>query len=160
MKPLFKKAGIVLLAALVLAQFFGPAKTNPPVDESRTLAASIQVTPEVQTVLQRACADCHSHETTWPWYSHVAPVSWFVINHVNDGRRHLNFSDWAKYTPQQASHKLEEIDDMVQRREMPLKSYLLLHSSHAQLSEQDIRMLCDWAKDARTALLLETHNEP
>ncbi|KAA0230168.1 cytochrome C [candidate division KSB1 bacterium] len=160
MTSLFKKAGIVLLAALVIVQFLGPAKTNPPVEEGRTLAANLTTPPEIQTLLKRACADCHSHETAWPWYSHVAPASWFVINHVNDGRRHLNFSDWAKYTPKQASHKLEEIEDLVKRREMPLQSYLLLHSSHAQLSDQDIQTLSGWAKDARSVLDEEISREP
>ena len=91
----FAQGLIAGIAALLLTiQFIRPAKTNPPIVRERTLEAAVAVPPEVEAILARSCNDCHSNGTEWPWYSNVAPVSFFVINHVNEGRRHLNFSEW------------------------------------------------------------------
>src|SRR5580658_1204129 len=84
-----------LAALLAVAQFIRPARTNPVSAPGRTLEDVVSVPPEVESVLARSCADCHSDRTRWPWYSGVAPVSWFVINHVQEGRRHMNMSEWV-----------------------------------------------------------------
>src|SRR5687767_12229671 len=92
------KIGLTALAVLVLAiQFVRPARTNPATDPAATLHAQTAVPPDVAAILERSCRDCHSNGTRWPWYSNVAPVSWWVIDHVNHGRSHFNFSEWAKY---------------------------------------------------------------
>lgn len=143
MKKLFKRLLIILGLVLIVMQFFGPAKTNPAVDATKTIQAATAVPPAVTAIMTRACYDCHSHQTQWPWYSHVAPVSWFVIGHVNDGRRHLNFSEWATYEPKRLKRKLEEIKEEVEDGAMPLKSYLPLHPS-AKLSVEDIQTLSAW----------------
>ena len=91
-------------------------------------------------LLRAACYDCHSNETVWPWYAHVAPSSWFVAQHVDIGRRHLNFSTWADYPPSKADHKLEEIVEYVENHEMPLPSYLPLHPE-AKLTDDDRRLI-------------------
>ncbi|MDZ7268459.1 MAG: heme-binding domain-containing protein [candidate division KSB1 bacterium] len=158
MAKVLKIAGMVLIAFLVGAQFVRPARTTPTVDQSRTLAAQMAVPAKVQNIFDRACRDCHSHQTTWPWYSNVAPASWLVINHVNEGRRHLNFSDWAKYTPKQARHKLEEICEVISSGEMPLKSYLLLHPD-AKLTPAEVETLCAWTKSAHQRLEQESPDE-
>ena len=110
----------------------GEPRTNPPVDPARTLEAQASLTPEVAAILDRACMDCHSHKKRWPWYSHVMPVSIFVAGHVNHGRKHLNFSDWT----QQGGHRrkgarpeeqFQRICEVLEKRQMPLGSYLLLH---------------------------------
>jgi cytochrome c553 len=151
MKKVLKLAGYAVLAGLIVAQFFRPERSNPPVDAGRTVQAHLQVPANVEALLQRACQDCHSHNTSWPWYSNVAPVSWFVAEHVHDGRRHLNFSDWAKYDAERADHKLEELIEMVEQRAMPLPSYLPLHA-HAKLSDDDVRVLAEWAKAERARM--------
>lgn len=151
--------GLLLLAFLLGAQFVRPAKTSPAVEEHRTLAAMMAVPAEVHNLLERACGDCHSHQTTWPWYSNVAPVSWLLVDHVNEGRRKLNLSDWAKYSPQQARHKLEEICDVVTSGEMPLQSYLLLHPD-AKLTPDEVTALCAWTKSAHQSLVEESSAEP
>jgi hypothetical protein len=141
-------AGIVAL--LLTIQFIRPAKTNPPIVRQRTLEAAVAVPPEVEAILARSCDDCHSNRTAWPWYSNVAPVSFFVINHVNEGRRELNFSEWlppgasdpAAYTFQ----RLHNVCKSVQSASMPLKSYTLIHRQ-AILSQQDIEKLCDWSQN-------------
>ena len=158
MKKWLKLAGYALLAVFVVAQFFRPDRNNPPLDAQRAVQAHLQVPANVDALLQRACQDCHTHNTTWPWYSNVSPVSWFVAEHVNDGRRHLNFSDWAKYDAKRADHKLEEIAEVLEARAMPLPSYLPLHA-HAKLSEEDIRALVDWAKAERARLGLNGQEE-
>jgi hypothetical protein len=133
---------VVITAALGL-QLVRPARTNPPTDPSRTLAARTALTPEAAVVLDRACRDCHSNDTRWPWYSHLAPVSWFLIDHVNHGRRHFNYSDWAQYEPDVARRLLENSCDFARKETMPLPSYTRVHGE-ARLSDQDIAALCDW----------------
>ncbi len=151
MKKALRFIGFGLLGALIVAQFFRPERDNPPIDAARTLQAHMQVPANVDAILQRACQDCHSHNTSWPWYSNISPVSWFVAEHVIDGRRHLNFSDWAKYDAKRADHKLEEVIEMVEQREMPLPSYLPLHA-HAKLSDDDVRVVVEWAKAERARM--------
>lgn len=82
-------------ALLVVAQFIRPARTNPVSAPGHALEDVVAVPPAVEAVLTRSCGDCHSDRTRWPWYSQVAPVSWFVINHVQEGRRHMNLSEWV-----------------------------------------------------------------
>ena len=122
------------------------------------MLARLNVPAHVETILKRACYDCHTHQTRWPWYSHVAPVSWFVIDHVNDGRRHLNFSIWAQYDAKKAAHKLEEICSEVEAGNMPLASYLPMHPS-ARLSPEEARALCDWANEERTRVGYEIESQ-
>jgi Haem-binding domain len=143
-KKILKWTAIALAVVFAALQFIRPARTNPPVDESRTIQAHTRITPEVATILDRSCNDCHSNQTRWPWYSNVAPVSWFVVNHVNDGRREMNFSDWAQYSQDERERYLKKICLEVKQGAMPLPSYLRLHHE-AKLSSDDIKALCDWA---------------
>jgi hypothetical protein len=99
----------------------------------------------VAAILERSCNDCHSSETSWPWYSNVSPVSWFLKQHVDEGRRELSFSEWATYPKRKRERKLHEICEQVESGQMPLASYLPLHPS-ARLSDEDKRVLCDWAR--------------
>jgi len=151
MKKILPRILIILGLAFIVIQFFGPEKTNPAVDETKTILASASVPPEVSAILTRACYDCHSHQTRWPWYSNVAPVSWFVIGHVNEARQHLNFSEWATYDPKRMKRKLEEIKEEVEDGAMPLPSYLPLHPD-AKLSPEDVRALSAWAVAERQRL--------
>jgi hypothetical protein len=146
-----KRLVIALAILFIAAQFVRPSMTNPAVDESLTLRARAQIQPEVYAVMERSCNDCHSNKTSWPWYSQMAPVSWYLSRHVNQGRRELNISDWARYDNNRAMRKLDAICEEVQAGEMPIKSYLLLHPS-ASLSEADKQALCNWANQERTRL--------
>lgn len=143
-RKILKWTAITLAVIFVALQFIRPARTNPPVDESRIIQAHTRVTPEVAAILDRSCNDCHSHQTRWPWYTNVAPVSWFVVNHVNVGRREMNFSDWAQYDPEHQKGLLKDICQEVKSGAMPMSSYLRLHSE-AKLSTEDVKLLCDWA---------------
>src|SRR6266566_3490941 len=135
---------IVGAGVFVLAQFARSAKTNPATDESQTINARLQVTPQVAAIFDRSCGDCHSNKTRWPWYSNVAPVSWFVIDHVNEGRRNLNFSEWGRYTKRDTDGLFKQICQEVKSGSMPLSSYTPLHPG-SKLSPEDVKTLCDWA---------------
>jgi hypothetical protein len=155
-----KILSIVLMLGFTAIQLKRPDRTNPPINLDYTLEAHAQVTPQVSAILSRACADCHSDQTRWPWYSNVAPVSWIVSGHVVDGRRSLNFSEWDK--PNQngkkkmrPSDKLQEMCFMTQGGAMPLDSYTMIHKD-AKLSSDDIQTLCDWTERERERLAKNT----
>lgn len=134
---------------IVGIQLIRPARTNPPVNQSHTLEAVVFVPPKIESILQRGCYDCHSDRTSWPWYSNVAPVSWFVIDHVDSGRRHVNFSEWlrrdTKNPAEYTRERFQAICRQVQTGDMPLTSYLLLHRT-AKLSQDDIETICQWTR--------------
>ena len=154
MKTLLKivKWVLVALACLCVAiQFVRPARSNPTVDELQTIFARTQMTPQVTAIFNRSCADCHSSKTTWPWYSNVAPVSWFVVNHVNQGRRTMNLSEWGKLDRDRQDRRLRQICDEVTDGAMPLSSYTPMHPS-SKLSAEDKKTLCDWTEAERARL--------
>ncbi len=136
---------IALLGALLVAQFIPVERTNPPIDAGRTLQAHAQLNPQVSAVLDRSCADCHSHRTVWPWWSRVAPASWLVSSDVSDGRRELNLSDWQRYDVNNAARKLEKICEEVQGGDMPLWFYTPLHPG-TRVSATDRQAVCAWTK--------------
>lgn len=144
-KRVLRWLAVALAVVFLGAQFVRPDKVNPPHDAAQALETHVNVPREVGEVLGRACMDCHSNRTRWPWYSHVAPASWFVADHVNHGRRHLNFSTWARYDREDAGHMMADICKEVQSGAMPMQSYLLLHPD-AKLSEADVKTLCDWSQ--------------
>lgn len=143
---------IALLVTAVGVQFKRPNRTNPPVAEAYTLEANVTVPSEVAAIFERACNDCHSNKTRWPWYSEVAPVSWFVTDHVTHGRKHLNFSEWTHPTPHSEAktpdEQLERIRKQVSSGHMPISSYTLIHRD-AVLTSDDIRTICEWAAAAQ-----------
>ena len=139
------KAILIAVMIVVGIQLIRPAKTNPVTDPGRTIQAHVQVPPQVNGILQQSCGDCHSHNTRWPWYSNVAPVSWMVIDDVNEGRRELNFSDWARYDAKRQMKKLEQICEEAREGGMPLISYTWAHAG-TRLTPDQRQTLCDWSK--------------
>ncbi len=138
-----KLSALVFASIFAGAQFIRPSRTNPPVKPGQSIESHLHMTPDVAGILKRSCDDCHSNRTDWPWYSNVAPVSWFVIDHVDYGRSHLNFSEWAKFDDAEAGEMLDAICRLSKRGEMPLDSYTYIHRS-ARLSPTDVKTLCDW----------------
>ena len=128
-----------VLVVLVALQFVPVERTNPA-ERSR-----IEAPDSVAAILERACYDCHSNRTRWPWYSYVAPMSWLVARHVENGRADLNFSEWPTFDFEAEEYALRDIREQVEEGKMPLKSYLLLHWD-ARLSEEDRRILIEWAR--------------
>jgi hypothetical protein len=133
----------VLIVLFIALQFSQPAKTNPASDPTLALQARAQAPTEVVAIFDRACRDCHSNETAWPWYSRIAPVSWLVADDVRIGRQQLNFSEWGRYSARQAEHKLEEICAVVQAKTMPPKKYTLAHPA-ARLTTSNVKTICAW----------------
>ena len=146
-----KWLAVAVVAVLLGMQFVRPARTNPAVDQTQTINARLQVTPQVAAIIDRSCQDCHSHSTHWPWYTNIVPVSWVLVDHVNDGRKHLNLSEWGKLDKRRADKKLEEMCEQVSDKLMPIDSYTWIHRS-AKLSADDIKILCDWTEAERKRL--------
>jgi hypothetical protein len=148
MRKLFKYLLIAVVIFLAAAQFLQPDRTNPPINPASTFEVVAHPRPEAASILKRACYDCHSNVTVWPWYSKVAPVSWLVASDVKAGRSHLNFSEWGFLSPEMAQRRLLNACDEVKGGDMPLWQYRLIHSE-AKLSEQDIATLCSAASPSR-----------
>ena len=144
MRPWIRKGLYIMIAVFLLIQFFPPAKTNPATDPARTIHASFSMEPTVTSALTRACNDCHTNHTSWPWYSRIAPVSWLVVSDVNRGRRAFNFSDWKSLSADKQQEMLSEICKEVSEREMPTEEYILMHP-RAELTGGEINAICTWA---------------
>lgn len=149
------KIGAVIIAILFIAlQIKRPNFDDAPVDASKTLEAATQVPENVEAILTRSCKDCHSNETDYPWYAWVQPSAGYLAKHIKEGRMELNFSLWNTYDVRRQRHKLDEICEQSESREMPLASYLYIHWG-AKLSDEEIKTLCEWteAERARLAVL-------
>lgn len=131
------------------AQIVRPARTNPPTNPAEGLARHVTVPADVAAILDRSCRDCHSNDTRWPWYSHVSPASWLVIDHVNHGRSHFNLSEWGRYDRSRRTELLKSSCALARRGAMPMPSYRLMHR-RARLSPADIETLCAWAMPSAT----------
>ena len=151
MRKILKYTVIVLAILFLAAQFVRPDLTNPSVDPEQGLQASVAVPENVAAILKRSCSDCHTNETTHPWYAQVTPVNWWLKNHIDEGRREMNFSVWSTYSDRRKSKKLEEICEQVESGEMPLPSYLWAHRD-AALTKEDAQLLCEWSRNLRTTL--------
>src|ERR1700722_4692509 len=123
MKKILKWIFVALVVVFVLLQLTNPAGPPPPV--VLDLMATNPPPPAIAAMLHAACYDCHSYETKWPWYSHVAPVSWLVVSDVNDGRKNLNLSEWPAGDPKRAAKRLENMSEKIGYGEMPLKKYTM-----------------------------------
>ncbi|WP_127137844.1 heme-binding domain-containing protein [Flagellimonas oceanensis] len=143
-----KKIAIALLVILIAMQFYRPEKNIAEGDYVAAFEAETQPSPEVKQILKTACYDCHSANTEYPWYNNIAPVSYWLADHIEDGKGHLNFSDWENYDMEKKDHKLEEVVEEVKRGSMPLNEYTWTHGD-AKLSEEQIRALVAWADGAR-----------
>ena len=150
-KARVKKVIFALAVFLIVIQFAQPKRTNPPIIPSKALAAHVQVPEEVQSIVMRAYGNCHSNQTEWPWYSHIAPLSWVITDDVNQGRRHMNFQDWDARIRKQASAPPLDICKEVREKGMPPFTYRMMHEN-ARLTPQEIDALCSWFKSLGTAL--------
>lgn len=151
MKTKLKWMVVILALIFVALQFTSPPRTNPPIDETKTLQVATGVPADVSALLSRSCNDCHSNQTEWRWYTHIAPISWLTVGHVIEGRSELNFSEWGNYGDRMKETRLAAICELVKQDEMPLSSYKLLHQN-AVLSPDGRNIICDWAEKERSRL--------
>ncbi len=141
-----RKVAVALVVIFIAIQIFQPQRTNPPAIPSRSLSAHVALPADVHSSLMRACGDCHSNQTRWPWYSRVAPYSWVITDDVNQGRRRVNFEDWeAQESPKQANDHLVQICKEIRQKGMPPFSYRLLHPE-SKLKPEEIASICAWSQ--------------
>jgi len=143
-KKRFKWILTIMVAVFALMQLTNLGRSNPPVAPGHDLFSTNPPPPEIAALLRTACYDCHSYETRWPWYGHVAPVTWWLDSHVRDARARLNFSEWPHGDPQKAAKKWNYVSDSVRDGDMPLPSYAQIHKA-ARLTEQQRNALSGWA---------------
>lgn len=146
---ILKKVGLVLLVALIIAQFFGPDKNEGDITSVDAFYADTNPPVEVKAILASACVDCHSESTTYPWYNNITPVNYWLEDHVNDGKKHFNMSKWSDYSDKKKDHKLDELAEEVGEKEMPLPSYTWTHGD-ADLSQEQIDAIVSWVNVTRT----------
>jgi hypothetical protein len=141
MKTRVKYAGIGIVALFAAAQLIRPDRANPAGDASRSIEAHVGATNALIPVLNRACADCHSNQTIWPWYTEIAPLSWLMAYAVDEGRKAVNFSDWTGYSPAQRQTLLGQSCRDVVSGTMPSGIYTALNPA-ARLSARDVETIC------------------
>lgn len=140
-----------VLVVFILAQTIKPTKNNGNPAGPKDIATVVAVPDSVMLVLKTSCYDCHSDYTSYPWYDRIAPVSWWVANHINEGKRHFNFTTFGDYPPKKMDKKLKEVSETVKKGEMPLDSYLWIHKD-AQLNAAQKELLKHWVVTARAQL--------
>ena len=145
---ILKKIAIVLWVALVIAQFFGPEKNEGDITAVDTFLAETNPPENVRKILSESCFDCHSNSTKYPWYDNITPVNYWLNDHVKDGKKHLNFSDWSTYSLKKKEHKMDELYEEVEKGEMPLNSYTWTHSE-ANLTQEQIAEMVAWGKSVQ-----------
>lgn len=124
-----KKVLLFLLVALVLAQFIKPDRSVPEYNPAQSFEALNLIDDNTMQLVKGACYDCHSHETIYPGYANIAPVSWWLQGHINGGKQKLNFSTWSDYDAGRQQHKIDEIIEVMEQQRMPLSSYALMHKA-------------------------------
>ncbi|WP_179020323.1 heme-binding domain-containing protein [Winogradskyella forsetii] len=145
---ILKKIGLLLLVVFIIAQFFGPEKNDGDVTSVEAFYADTNPPEDVKLILKNTCNDCHSDHTRYPWYDKITPVNYWLAEHVEDGKKHFNISKWNDYSDKKKDHKLDELIEMVEEKEMPLPSYTWTHGD-ADLSQEQIDAVVSWAKTVR-----------
>ena len=146
--PLARRIGLAALILLAAIQFIPVNRANPAVDRSQSIYATLSMPADAKAVFERSCKNCHSDETSWPWYSYVAPLSWVVARDVHQARKAMNLSEWGGYSANQKTDKLEEICEQLTNGDMPDRKYTLIHW-HARLTAKERDLVCQWTEDSR-----------
>jgi len=152
MKKIIKYLAILGLLAFVVMQFIRPDKNSEGYETVMTFESETKPSKQLAAVLKENCYDCHSGQTRYPWYSEIAPASYWLSDHIKDGKKHFNVSAWEGYSLKKKEHKLEELVEMVEEGEMPLDSYTWIHG---QLEENDKKLMLQWAKMVRLQYVKE-----
>lgn len=148
---MLKKFAILLLAALVIIQFIHPKKNRSEGDQPNYIGKAYPVPADVKTILEKACNDCHSNNTKYPWYCKFQPVDWWTDKHVQQGKREINFDEFTTRSPRFQYIKMEEVIEQVKEGEMPLESYTWIHKD-AKLTQDEKVALTGWAQGIRDSL--------
>ncbi len=143
MKKVLKILPYLLVGTLVIIQFFQIDKTHPPIDPSKDFVALENPPEAIAKIMKTACYDCHSYNSRYPWYANIAPVSWWLGEHIEDAREEVNFSLWADYSADDKAEHFEDMEDEIEEGGMPLKQYTWMHSA-ARLSKEQRADMVDW----------------
>ena len=148
-----KNIAIFLVFLFLLIQSFRIDKTTKPVDPAKDFMSLTPTNVEVTNTLKIACYDCHSNQPNYPWYTNLAPFSWWVKNHINEGSEHLNFSEWGAYSEKRRNHKLEECIELLEEGEMPLGTYTWMHKE-AKLTDTQKMQLIEFFKAVKSSIVV------
>lgn len=148
---ILKIALAVLAAAFIVIQFFRPEPNAGVTDSPNAVHKLYSVPQDVQQILKTSCYDCHTNATDYPWYAAIQPAAWLLDSHIRDGKKHLNFSEFGTYRLRLQSHKLEEVEKVLDEDEMPLPSYLLIHWNARLTPEQKARLIA-WSQELRDTI--------
>lgn len=151
MKKAIRNIGIFLVAALLFIQVFRPEKNNNFDQAGQAFISQYAVNDEISGILKTSCFDCHSEKTNYPWYHNIQPIGFWLNDHIDEGKHELNFDSFSYYSLKKQLHKLDEVEEMVEHDEMPLNSYLWVHSE-AKLSEDQKSKLISWSKELKNTL--------
>ena len=136
-----KQVAVAFVAAFAAAQLVRPERTNPPIVAARTIQAHVATESGLGPVLDRACGQCHSNATVWPWYTGIAPVSWLMAYGVKQGRQAVNYSEWAAYPPERQRELLGASCQAASSGKMPGSAYTLLFP-RSRLTSQEVETIC------------------
>jgi len=139
MRKIIKILVVLGIVTFIVIQFFQPEKNIGEITENHIFKQE-KLPENIQQTISNACLDCHSNSTRYPWYDRIAPVSWMVKKHIDDGKKELNFSEWGKFDAYDKIGALEDIRQEVEQKTMPLKAYVMIHRD-AKLSEEQV-LLC------------------
>ncbi len=139
---------LILVVLMVVIQFIRPGKNTPSATGN---AGQSSFPTDVRNVLERSCYDCHSNTTKYPWYAEVQPVGWWLAGHISDGKKEINFDEFANYRPRRQYRKLTEIEEQINENEMPLPSYLWVHRD-AELSPENRTALITWVNNMKDSM--------
>lgn len=155
---LLKKFLLALLVVFVAIQFIRPEKNMAQGEHTIVFITETNPPEDVKTVLRQSCYDCHSNNSVYPWYNNVAPISFWLSNHIRHGKEHLNFSEWNSLTDMEKDHKLEEVEEMVLQGEMPLNKYAWMHEE-ARLTDTQRIEIVEWVRKTRSLYQLKRRPE-
>lgn len=150
-----KRFLLILLVLLIVAQFIQPSKNNGTAMAATDITHAVPTPDTVLALLKSSCYDCHSNHTDYPWYNHITPVNWWLRNHINDGKREVNFSIFDTYNYRRKNKKLEDIREQVEKHEMPLSSYTLIHT-YAKLNEDQVKLISEWTKASQQKVMQDS----
>ncbi len=145
---MIKKILLVLLIIFVVIQFIRPEKNIHPGPQPADISTLYPIPADVDSILSVACKDCHSNNTRYPWYNNIQPVAWFLANHVKDGKSSFNLNEFATYPLARQYDKIEEIKKQIDKGDMPLSSYTLIHKD-AILSDAQKNKVVSWSENIR-----------
>ncbi len=145
---MLKKIGIALVIIFIIIQFYRPEKNSSSENYISDFLIVTNANDTIKSIIKTSCYDCHSNNTQYPWYAEVAPLSWWIAHHVDEAKEELNFSEWSTFSKKRKNHKLKEMIEQLEEKEMPLNTYLPMHPE-AKLSEEQISLLITWIKSLK-----------